>query len=111
MRRVRRINSLKIRFLGDKVLQQTAWAVAEQLGWETTYDAEFIALTQLQADAFVTSNRELALQASRLVKTAPVSSLRNRRAGRYRPGGTKPPDKPLAVRRRVRYPMSSRNAG
>ena len=76
LERVRRINSLKVRFLGDKVLQQRAWAVAEQLGWETTYDAEFIALTQLQADAFVTSERELARTASRLVKTASVSSLR-----------------------------------
>jgi predicted nucleic acid-binding protein len=77
LRRVRRINSLKVRFLGDKVLQQHAWAVAEQLGWDTTDDAEFIALTQLQADAFVTSNRGLARTVSRLVKTASVSSLRN----------------------------------
>jgi hypothetical protein len=41
MERVTRINSLKMRFLGDKVLQRTAWRVADQLGWETTYDAEF----------------------------------------------------------------------
>ena len=73
---MRRINSLKVRFLGDKVLQQTAWKVAEELGWDTTYDAEFVALTQLQADALVTSNRDLARAVSRLVKTAPASSLR-----------------------------------
>ena len=30
--RVTRINSLKVRFLGDKVLQRTAWKVADQLG-------------------------------------------------------------------------------
>ena len=54
--RVTRINSLKVRFLGDKVLQRTAWRVADQLGWETTYNAEFVALTQLQADVFVTSD-------------------------------------------------------
>jgi hypothetical protein len=47
--RVTRLNSLKVRFLGDKVLQRKAWKVADQLGWETTYDAEFVALTQLQA--------------------------------------------------------------
>jgi indolepyruvate ferredoxin oxidoreductase alpha subunit len=76
LQRVRRINSLKVRFLGDKVLQQRAWAVAEQLGWDTTYDAEFVALTQLQADAFVTSDRELARTVSGLVRTASVSSLR-----------------------------------
>src|ERR1051325_634385 len=44
--RVTRINSLKVRFLGDKVLQRQAWKVAEQLGWKTTYDAEFVGLTQ-----------------------------------------------------------------
>jgi predicted nucleic acid-binding protein len=30
--RVTRINSLKVRFLGDKVLQRTAWRIADQLG-------------------------------------------------------------------------------
>jgi predicted nucleic acid-binding protein len=73
--RVTRINSLKVRFLGDKVLQRTAWRVAEQLGWETTYDAEYVALTQLQADAFVTSDAELARAVSGLVQTATVEAL------------------------------------
>jgi hypothetical protein len=40
--RVRRINSLQVRFLGDKVLQQQAWKVVEELGWETTYAAEYV---------------------------------------------------------------------
>jgi predicted nucleic acid-binding protein len=73
--RVTRINSLKVRFLGDKVLQRTAWKVAEQMGWETTYDAEFVALTQLQADIFVTSDRELARAVSGLVQTATIDAL------------------------------------
>jgi indolepyruvate ferredoxin oxidoreductase alpha subunit len=73
--RVTRINSLKVRFLGDKVLQRTAWRVADQLGWETTYDAEFVALTQLQADAFVTSDSDLARSVSGLVETATVDAL------------------------------------
>ena len=74
--RVRRINSLKVRFLGDKVLQQQAWKVAEQLGWETTYAAEYVALTKLQADAFVTCDRELAQAVSGLVETATPDALR-----------------------------------
>ena len=74
--RVTRINSLKVRFLGDKVLQRTAWKVADQLGWETTFDAEFVALTQLQADAFITSDRDLARAVSGLVKTATIDALR-----------------------------------
>jgi predicted nucleic acid-binding protein len=76
LERVTRINSLKVRFLGDKVLQRTAWKVANQLGWETTYDAEFVALTQLQADAFVTSDRELAEAVSDVVDTATIDALR-----------------------------------
>jgi predicted nucleic acid-binding protein len=74
--RVTRINSLKVRFLGDKVLQQQAWKVADELGWETTYDAEYVALTKLQADAFVTSDRDLAQAVSGLVQTATVDALR-----------------------------------
>ena len=76
LERVTRINSLKVRFLGDKVLQRTAWRVADELGWETTSDAEFVALTQLQADAFVTSDSELAQAVAGLVETATVDALR-----------------------------------
>jgi len=74
--RVTRINSLKVRFLGDKVLQRTAWKVADQLGLETTFDAEFVALTQLQADVFVTSDSDLAQAVSGLVETATIDALR-----------------------------------
>jgi predicted nucleic acid-binding protein len=73
---VTQINSLKGRFLGDKVLQRKAWKVADQLGWETTYDAEFVALTQLQADIFVTSDGDLARAVSDLVETATIDALR-----------------------------------
>jgi indolepyruvate ferredoxin oxidoreductase alpha subunit len=75
--RVTRINSLKVRFLGDKVLQRTAWKVADELGWETTYEAEFIALTELQADFFVTSDGRLARAVSGLVETATIDALRS----------------------------------
>ena len=76
LERVTRINSLKVRFLGDKVLQRTAWKVADQLGWETTYDAESVALTQLQADAFITADGDLARAVSGLVETATIDALR-----------------------------------
>ena len=74
--RVTRLNSLKVRFLGDKVLQRQAWKVAEQLGWDTTYDAEYVALTQLQADMLVTSDNDLARAVSGLVETATIDALR-----------------------------------
>jgi predicted nucleic acid-binding protein len=74
--RVTRINSMKVRFLGDTVLQRTAFRIADQLGWETTFDAEFVALTQLQADAFVTSDRDLARAVSGLVEVTTRDTLR-----------------------------------
>ena len=65
-----------MRFLGDKALQRAAWKVADRLGWPTTYDAEFVALTQLQADVFVTSDSQLARAVSGLVETATIDALR-----------------------------------
>ena len=50
-RTAQRVSALPIRLLGDAVLRRNAWKVAEQLGWAETYDAEYVALTQLQADA------------------------------------------------------------
>ena len=77
LERVSRLNSasLGVRFLGDRALQRQAWKIAEQLGWETTYDAEYVALTTLQADALVTSNPKLVRAVAELVTTAPVDAL------------------------------------
>ena len=47
--RLTRVWAMPIRLLGDAVLRRQAWRVAEQLGWAETYDAEYVALTQLQA--------------------------------------------------------------
>ncbi|MCY7286765.1 MAG: hypothetical protein LH624_00545 [Cryobacterium sp.] len=78
LERVSRLNaaSLNVRFLGDRALQRQARKIAEQLGWETTYDAEYVALTTLQADALVTSNPKLARSVAGLVKTVTVDALR-----------------------------------
>jgi predicted nucleic acid-binding protein len=59
------IRAIPIRLLGDAVLRRRAWEVADQLGWASTYDAEYVALTQLQADAFVTLDAELARRVGR----------------------------------------------
>jgi len=74
--RVRRINSLKVRFLGDKVSQAQAWKVADRLGWETTYDAEYVGLAQLPGDALVTPGPALARAVSGLGETATGGALR-----------------------------------
>jgi predicted nucleic acid-binding protein len=67
---------MPIRLLGDAVLRRRAWDVAEQLGWAETYDAEYVALTQLQADAFVTLDAGLARQVDGIVTTATIEALR-----------------------------------
>ena len=61
--------------LGDRVLQRVAWRVAEQLGWEDTLNAEYVALTQLQADALVTLDQHLADSVEGLVAVAPIDDL------------------------------------
>lgn len=66
---------LPIRLLGDAVLRRQAWKVAEQLGWASTYDAEYIALTQLQGDALVTLDEALATSAKTLVEVASIDAL------------------------------------
>jgi predicted nucleic acid-binding protein len=71
-----RIGKLPIRLLGDAVLRRRAWEIADQLGWATTYDAEYVALTQLQADAFVTLDKKLARSVKGIVDTAPIVALR-----------------------------------
>ncbi len=70
------IGRMPIRLLGDAVLRRRAWVIADQLGWAATYNAEYIALTQLQADAFITLDAELARSVGGLVATASVDALR-----------------------------------
>lgn len=71
------IRGLRIRLLGDRSLQDNAWRVAAKLNWSNTYRAEYIALTQLQADALATADADLAAAARGFVKTVrPADILR-----------------------------------
>ena len=75
LNRLARIRAMPIRLLGDAVLRRRAWDLAERLGWAETYDAEYVALTQLQADAFVTLDAELARRVQGVVPTATIEAL------------------------------------
>lgn len=68
---------MKIRYLGDVVLRRRAWDLAEKLGRASTFDAEYIALTPLQADALVTLDTELARLAQGIVRAASIKELQN----------------------------------
>jgi predicted nucleic acid-binding protein len=69
------LRGLRIRLLGDSALQNRAWKIADQLGWPDTLDAEYVALTQLQADAFITLDANLAHAVTGLVAIAPIQAL------------------------------------
>ena len=73
--RLARFGAMKMRLLGDQVLRRRAWAIAEKMGWDSTYVAEYVALTQLQADAFATMDVGLARSVEGVVETATVAAL------------------------------------
>jgi predicted nucleic acid-binding protein len=74
-RRLDHLRRLRIRLLGDRVLQRLAWQFAETLGWPDTFVAEYLALTRLQADALVTRDAALAHAAGALVTCATLEDL------------------------------------
>jgi predicted nucleic acid-binding protein len=74
-RQLDHLRALRLRLLGDRVLQGLAWKIADQLGWPDTFMAEYIALTQLQADAYVCMDAALARADSGIVKLASIDDL------------------------------------
>ncbi len=69
------LRGLQIRLLGDRVLQQLAWKMAERLEWPDTFVAEYLALTELRADALVIQDLELRRAAARVVPVATLEDL------------------------------------
>ena len=74
-RRLFYVQGMRIRMHEDYLLQKAAWQAAEQLGWSDTFDAEYVALTQLEADALITLDRQLADAVKDLVTVAPIEAL------------------------------------
>jgi predicted nucleic acid-binding protein len=70
------ITTMRIRLLGDRVSRATAFKVAQQLDWDDTANAEYVAVAQLQADFFVTLDADLAREVEGLVETASFEALR-----------------------------------
>ena len=70
-----RLTALKVRLLNDRVSRRAAWRIAREHNWETTFDAEYLAVTTLQADALVTVDATMAAKAASIVTVAPVSAL------------------------------------
>ena len=70
-----RVTELKMRLLGDRASRGTAWRIAREQDWDTLRDAEYLAVTRLQADALVTVDPVLAAEAADIVPLAPLEAL------------------------------------
>ncbi|GAA4607490.1 hypothetical protein BJY16_006358 [Actinoplanes octamycinicus] len=68
-------NELKMRLLRDRVSRATAWRIARENDWDTLRDAEYLAVTRLQADALVTIDPRMAGKAERVVPVMPLGAL------------------------------------
>src|SRR5580693_8077085 len=73
-----RMTEIKIRLLGDRVSRRTAWQIARQHDWDALRDAEYLAITRLQADALVTVDPRLAAVAQDAVAVASIDALLTR---------------------------------
>lgn len=75
LQRHERLTQIKMRLLGDRVSRRTAWKIAREHGWDTTFDAEYVAVCKLQADALITIDQALATKAAHIVPLATLAAL------------------------------------
>lgn len=69
------ITEVKMRLLGDRVSRATAWRIARAHDWDSLREAEYLAVTTLQADALVTVDAAFAARAAGVVPVAPLDAL------------------------------------
>jgi predicted nucleic acid-binding protein len=74
-RQLEYVRGLRIRLVGRRVLQNVAWKAAGLLEWADPFEAEYVALIQLHADALIRLDRQLADAAKDLVTVAPIEAL------------------------------------
>ena len=70
-----RMTEIKLRLLGDRMSRRTAWRIAREHDRDSLRDAEYLAVTRLQADALVTVDPALATVAQDMVPVADVAVL------------------------------------
>ncbi len=71
----RKLTELDMRLLGDRVSRRTAWKLARDHGWPSTFDAEYIAVCKLRADAFVSIDPGMLAKAANVVPLAELADL------------------------------------
>jgi hypothetical protein len=75
MDRHEELTAVTVRLLGDRVSRRVAWQIAMERGLESTVDAEYLAVTRLQADAYVTVDPVARARAEGVVPLATVDQL------------------------------------
>jgi predicted nucleic acid-binding protein len=70
-----RMTEIKIRSLGDRVSRRRAWRIAREHDWNTLRNAEYLAITQLQADALSTVDPNLGAAARDVVTVVGIGDL------------------------------------
>lgn len=68
--------------LGDATLRHRTGIMTDQLAWASTYNAEYVTLSQLQVDAFLTINEDLASGLDDLVPNESINSPHDGASGR-----------------------------
>jgi predicted nucleic acid-binding protein len=69
------MTGIKVRLLGDRVSRRVAWQLARELGLDSTADAEYLAVTRLQADVFVTVDPAARARAEGVVPVGGIEQL------------------------------------
>lgn len=75
LQRLDALAGLKIRLLGDRVSRRVAWRIAREHGLDSTADAEYLAVTRLQADLFVSVDAAVRARAEGIVPVGRVEQL------------------------------------
>jgi predicted nucleic acid-binding protein len=68
------LTRMKVRLLGDRVSRRVAWQIARERGIEIA-DAEYLAVTRLQADLFATVDETARARAEGVVPVGSVDQL------------------------------------
>ena len=69
------MTAIKVRLLGDRVSRRVAWQIARDRGLSTA-DAEYLAVTRLQADVFVSVDPAARARATASCRSARSTSSR-----------------------------------
>ena len=75
MERHEALTGIKVRLLGDRVSRRVAWQIAREHDLASTTDAEYLAVTRLQADAYATVDEAARARADGVVPVATIDQL------------------------------------